>query len=62
MERRRCIAELIYSFDIEIIQNRYYINNDSVKFPHKFTMDIKTYVLNIEDIYSGETLIISANN
>ena len=49
-------AELIYSFDIEIIQNRYYINNDSAKFPHKFTMDIKTYVLNIEDIYSGETL------
>ena len=49
-------AELVYSFDIKVIQNRYYINRDSAKFPHKFTMDRKTYLLNIEDIYSRETL------
>ena len=49
-------AELVYSFDIEVIQHRYYINRDSAKFPHKFTMDRKTYLLNIEDIYSRETL------
>ena len=49
-------AELMYSFSIEVIKNRYYKNRDTAKFPHKFTMDRKTYLLNIEDIYSNETL------
>ena len=49
-------AELIYSFSIEVINNRYYKNRDIAKFPYKFIMDRKTYALNIEDEYSIETL------
>ena len=49
-------AELIYSFGIEVIKNRYYKNRDAAKFPHKFIMDRETYALNIEDESSKETL------
>ena len=49
-------AELVYSFDIKVIQNRYYINRDPAKFPHVFMMDKKTHKLNIENTYTKETL------
>ena len=49
-------AELLYTFDIEVIQHRYYKNRGLVKFPHVFFMDKKTYKLNIENTYTKETL------
>ena len=49
-------AELLYTFEIEVIQNRYYKNRGLAKFPHVFTMDRKTYKLNIENTYTKETL------
>lgn len=49
-------AELLYTFDIEVIQHRYYKNRGLAKFPHVFMMDKKTYKLNIENTYTKETL------
>ena len=49
-------AELLYSFDVKVIKNKYYENTDSAKFPHKFLMDRKTYALKIKNIYTKETL------
>ena len=50
-------SELLYVFDIIISKNKSdYINKKSNKFPHNFTMNRKTYVLNIKNIYSNETL------
>ena len=49
-------AELLYTFDIEVIQHRYYKNRGLEKFPFIFIMDKKTYKLNIENTYTKETL------
>ena len=50
-------SELLYVFDIIISKNESdYVNKKSYKFPHKFTMNRKTYALNIKNIYSNETL------
>jgi len=50
-------SELLYVFDIIISKNKSdYVNTKSHKFPHKFTMNRKTYALNIKNIYSNETL------
>jgi len=50
-------SELLYVLDIIISKNKSdYVNKKSNKFPHKFTMNRKTYALNIKNIYSNETL------
>ena len=50
-------SELLYVLDIIISKNKSdYVNKISNKFPHKFTMNRKTYALNIKNIYSNETL------
>jgi len=50
-------SELLYVFDIIISKNKSdYINKKSNKFPHKFTMNRKSYALDIKNIYSNETL------
>ena len=50
-------SELLYVFNITISKNKsYYVNKKSYKFPHEFTMNRKTYALNIKNIYSNETL------
>tara|TARA_B100000989_G_scaffold233418_1_gene180214 strand:- start:89 stop:595 length:507 start_codon:yes stop_codon:yes gene_type:complete len=50
-------SELLYIFDIIISKNKSdYVNKKSNKFPHNFTMNRKTYALNIKNIYSNETL------
>ena len=53
---KKVTAELLYTFDIEVNQNRYYENRSLAKFPHVFIMDRKTYKLNIENTYTKETL------
>lgn len=50
-------SELLYVLDIIISKNKSdYVNKKSNKFPHKFTMNRKTYALNIKNIYSNEIL------
>ena len=50
-------SESLYVFNIIISKNESdYVNKKSYKFPHKFTMNRKTYALNIKNIYTNETL------